>query len=181
MTKKIKIIIISLLSLIATGLVIYTVYYLVTNRDTDDKVTTDLEPSTSHANQIDQIPIKDLDIKVTTDTLPEVKDVITTLDYKDFTKLFTTSKRSILVVTKTGCSYCENYLPNLKQALANLGLNAYEINMSNLNTKENLGDYIVVYGTPITYIIENGNVIHTYSGLTDTKTIEAFLDLYYLR
>ena len=183
MNSKTKKIIIILLTIIALGLVIYTVYYLLKNKDSSDDNTTklNLDASVSHASQIDQIPIKDLNIKVTLDTLPEVTDVITPLDYKNFTNLFKTSKRSILVVTKTGCAYCEAFLPNLKEALTDLGLNAYEVNISNLKNNENVGDYIALYGTPTTYIIENGNVTHTFNGLTDTKTITAFLDLYYLR
>ena len=86
-----------------------------------------------------------------------------------------------MVVTKTGCSYCEEFLPELKQALGNLGISAYEVNISKMGKEENIGNFLVVTGTPITYIIENGNVVHTFSGSTDTKTIEAFLDLYYVR
>lgn len=179
--KKIQKIMIILLTLVAVGLICYTVYYLVTNKNSGDKVKTDLEPATSHASSIDQLPIKDLDIKITTDTLPVTKGIVTELNFKDFKSLFSTSKKSILVVTKTGCSYCEAFRPQFKEALSNLGLNAYEVNISNLKSNENIGEYIAVYGTPITYIIENGNVTHTYSGYADTKVIEAFLDLYYLR
>lgn len=182
MNNKTKKVIVIFLSLLALGLIIYTVYYLLKNNSSEENaVNVNIEASESHAYQIDTIPIKDLNIKVTLDTLPEVKDVITTLDYKDFTNLFKTSKRSILVVTKTGCSYCEAFLPNLRESLTNLGINAYEVNISNLKNNENIGDFIALYGTPITYIIENGNVTHTFNGLTDTKTISAFLDLYYLR
>lgn len=178
--NKIKIILVGILTLVAVFLVGFTIYYLLSNKDTN-KVKTNLEATTSHANQVDQVPIKDLDIKVTLDTLPKTDGALTLLNFKDFTKLFQTNKRSVLVVTKTGCSYCEEFLPELKTALGNLGISAYEINMSNLSSDEVLGEYLVVTGTPITYIIENGNVTHTFSGSTDTKTIEAFLDLYYVR
>lgn len=178
--NKLKIISVAVLTLLAVGLIVFTVYYLISNKDTN-KVTTKFEEATSHAKQIDQVPIKDIDSKITLDTLPKTDGVLTKLKFQDFTKLFQTSKRSILVVTRTGCSYCEEFLPQLKNALGNLGISAYEVNMSNLGQNESLGKYIVVTGTPITYIIENGNVTHTFSGSTDTKTIEAFLDLYYIR
>lgn len=178
--KKLKIGSIILLTLVGVGLIIFMVYYLISNKDVN-KVTTDLKPSSSHANQIDQVPIKDLDIDVTLDTLPETDGVLTSLNFKEFTNLFKTRKRSILVVTKTGCSYCEDFIPKLKNVLSKLGISAYEINKSNLKKTENLGDYVVVMGTPITLIIENGNIVHSFSGSTDEQTIEAFLDLYYIR
>lgn len=180
MNKSVQAILVSILTLVAVGLAIFTVYYLLSNKDVN-KVTTNLEKTTSHASQVDKVPVKELDIKVTLDTLPNTDGILTELKYKDFTKLFQTSKRSILVVTKTGCGYCEEFLPELKSALGNLGISAYEVNMSNLDKAENIGNYLVVTGTPITYIIENGNVVHTFSGSTDAKTIEAFLDLYYVR
>ena len=165
MNKSVQAILVSILTLVAVGLAIFTVYYLLSNKDVN-KVTTNLEKTTSHASQVDKVPVKELDIKVTLDTLPNTDGILTELKYKDFTKLFQTSKRSILVVTKTGCGYCEEFLPELKSALGKT---------------ENIGNYLVVTGTPITYIIENGNVVHTFSGSTDAKTIEAFLDLYYVR
>lgn len=180
MNKKMQMILAGILTLVAVGLVIFTIYYLLHNKDVN-KVTTNLESTTSHAAQVDKVPIKELDSKVTLDTLPETSGALTELKYKDFTKLFQTKKRSILVVTKTGCSYCEEFLPELKKALGNLGIGAYEVNISKMGKEENVGNFLVVTGTPITYIIENGNVVHTFSGSTDTKTIEAFLDLYYVR
>lgn len=178
--KSLKIGSVVILTLVCMGLLIFMVYYLIDNKDVN-KVTTDLKPSISHANQIDQVPIKDLNIKVTLDTLPATNDVLTSLDFKEFTNLFKTSKRSILVITKTGCSYCEDFIPKLKSTLSKLGISAYELNKSNLKKNENLGDYVVITGTPITLIIENGNIVHSFSGSTDEETIEAFLDLYYLR
>lgn len=153
MNKSVQAILVSILTLVAVGLAIFTVYYLLSNKDVN-KVTTNLEETTSHASQVDKVPVKELDIKVTLDTLPNTDGILTELKYKDFTKLFQTSKRSILVVTKTGCGYCEEFLPELKSALGNLGISAYEVNMSNLDKTENIGNYLVVTGTPITYIIE---------------------------
>ena len=146
MNKSVQVILVSILTLVAVGLAIFTVYYLLSNKDVN-KVTTNLEKTTSHASQVDKVPVKELDIKVTLDTLPNTDGILT----------------------------------ELKSALGNLGISAYEVNMSNLDKTENIGNYLVVTGTPITYIIENGNVVHTFSGSTDAKTIEAFLDLYYVR
>lgn len=180
MNKKTQVILAGILTLVAVGLIIFAVYYLISNKDVN-KVTTKLESTTSHASQIDKVPVKELETNITLDTLPETNGALTSLQYKDFKKLFQTSKKSVLVVTKTGCSYCEEFLPELKTALGNLGISAYEVNMSNMGKDENIGDYLVVTGTPITYIIENGNVVHTFSGSTDAKTIEAFLDIYFVR
>ena len=97
MNKSVQVILVSILTLVAVGLAIFTVYYLLSNKDVN-KVTTNLEKTTSHASQVDKVPVKELDIKVTLDTLPNTDGILTELKYKDFTKLFQTSKRSILVV-----------------------------------------------------------------------------------
>lgn len=178
--KTKKIIIIGLI-IVCVLLIGYGIYYLLTNKSEENYVNTNFEAVTSSASKIDQIPSKELDIKVTTDTLPDTDGVLTEIDYDTFKKLFTTSRRSILILTKTGCFYCEAFLPNFMKALSDMGISAYEINMSNLKTGESVYTHINVLGTPTVYIIENGNVVHTFKGNTDTETIKAFLDLYYVR
>ena len=64
MNKSVQVILVSILTLVAVGLAIFTVYYLLSNKDVN-KVTTNLEKTTSHASQVDKVPVKELDIKVT--------------------------------------------------------------------------------------------------------------------
>jgi len=179
MDKK-KIILVSILSVIAVGLLGYGVYYLFSGDD-GNTVTTDLEVVTPSANKVDQVAIRDLDIEVTNDNLPDTDGVLTEIDYETFKSLFTTSKRSILILVSNTCDNCTEYLPEVKDALGTLGIEAYEIVIDNLGVDEDITKYIAFKGTPTTYIIENGNVTHTFTGKTSSKTIQAFFDLYYLR
>lgn len=64
----------------------------------------------------------------------------------------------VLVISQTGCSHCEQYLPELDKALQEVNLNAYVLNISNL-TKEDastLSKYANFSGTPTTIFFHDG-------------------------
>lgn len=64
----------------------------------------------------------------------------------------------VLVLSQTGCPHCEQYLPELDKALKEVNLNAYVINISDLD-KENatkLNTYANVSGTPTTLFFHEG-------------------------
>ena len=182
--SNLKNVLIILLFLVAICLVGYGIKYIFDNADSQDGVV-DSGISSSHSDPtlVDGVEQPTPDVKVNLTTLPNTTDTITTLNYTDFKKLFKTSMRSILVLEKEGCEFCAAYEPVLKTALEELDLTAYKINITNLTSKENsdIFKYLNYDGTPTTYIIEQGKVIHTFSGYTDKSTIEAFLDVCYLR
>ncbi len=64
----------------------------------------------------------------------------------------------IVVLTQTGCSHCEKYLPNLNKVLKDNNLTAFELNTTNLSDDEKatLARYISYSGTPTTVFIKNG-------------------------
>ncbi len=64
----------------------------------------------------------------------------------------------IVVITQTGCSHCEKYLPELDNALKENNLTGYDINVSILNDDEKsiLNKYISYSGTPTTVFINEG-------------------------
>ncbi len=64
----------------------------------------------------------------------------------------------MLVISQTGCSHCEQYLPELDRALSEVNLNAYELNITGLNeTNTNtLAKYVSYSGTPTTIFFTNG-------------------------
>lgn len=64
----------------------------------------------------------------------------------------------ILVISQTGCSHCEQYLPELDRTLSDYDMNAYVLNVSEASDEENktLAQYINYSGTPTTIFIENG-------------------------
>jgi len=114
--NKIRMTLIISLSVIAVGLLGYGIYYLFKGNDSDI-VNTNLEVVSSSANKVDQVAIKELDIEITNDNLPDTNGVLTEIDYETFESLFTTTKRSILVLVSNTCENCSEYLPELKMVM----------------------------------------------------------------
>jgi thiol-disulfide isomerase/thioredoxin len=182
--KKVRLIIISILTILMVGLIIYNITYLFSNLKSDtDTSKLNINGLKSSKDMVDSIEQPNSQRKITLDTLPEVTDTLTEVDFTTFKKLFKTSKKSVLILEKTDCDYCIAYEPIFIEALTELEINAYKINISNLSNKDkvNIYDYLNYSGTPTVYIIENGNVTHTFEGLTDKDTTESFLDVFYLR
>src|SRR5699024_9308861 len=91
------------------------------------------------------------DVNVSDDTkLPSLTDTLTNINYNDFKKLFESTKKSMVVVVKDGCSFCKAFLPTLEDALNSLEQKIYVLNTSNLSIdeKKDLGNYIYIEGTP---------------------------------
>ena len=64
----------------------------------------------------------------------------------------------ILVLSQTGCSHCNQYLPELERSLKEVNLYAYELNISKLGdvNSNTLAKYITYSGTPTTVFFING-------------------------
>lgn len=92
----------------------------------------------------------------------------------------------ILVISQTGCSHCEQYLPELNRTLKEVNLNAFEINLTNLNSEETsiLNKYVNVSGTPTTIFYHDGEeatTLNRISGYTPkTKIKERLKSLGYI-
>lgn len=93
----------------------------------------------------------------------------------------------ILVISQTGCSHCEQYLPELDRTLANYDLEAYVLNISGLD-KENtqtLAKYVNFSVTPTTVFFTNGEEKTTLNRLigyaSKTKIVERLKSLGYIK
>lgn len=64
----------------------------------------------------------------------------------------------ILVISQTGCSHCEQYLPELDRTLKEINLEANVLNITNLTTDEKitLSKYANFSGTPTTLFFTEG-------------------------
>ena len=173
------------LGAIALVLVIVGVTYALKNNNNDYVISSGDLPVTftGSASNVDGITLPDPNVTVSTDTLPKTTGTLTTINFSTFKKLFQTSKKSILALEKTDCSYCEDYEPKFIAALEDLEVTAYKINLSDLTNDElsELYNYLDFNGTPTTYIIENGKAIHSYSGTADQDTLSSFIDYFYIR
>lgn len=124
------------------------------------------------------------DVNVSDDTkLPSLTDTLTNINYNDFKKLFESTKKSMVVVVKDGCSFCKAFLPTLEDALNSLVQKIYVLNTSNLSIdeKKDLGNYIYIEGTPTTYVIKNGSVTGAIEGNKSEEIIKSWIELFYVR
>lgn len=64
----------------------------------------------------------------------------------------------IIVITQTGCSHCEQYIPELNRTLKENNLTAYKLNITELNKEDSsiLSRYINFSGTPTTIFFHDG-------------------------
>ena len=180
-----KKIILSIMFLIIIILGVYGIVFAFNHKEDDNyfgQGTLNLEYNLGE-DQLDKLEQPKNNAKVTLDTLPTLNETLTDINFKTFTNLFKTTKRSMLVVVKDGCSYCEEFIPILSEALNYYDLKMYKINLSNLSSNEygDLYSYIYFSGTPTTFIIENGEVKHVLTGVVDVETMKSFINYFYYR
>lgn len=99
----------------------------------------------------------------------------------EYLELIKSSDKNIILVARPTCAYCEQFTPILKQAMEDLNLTINYINTDNfsnddwttfndslsyLNTEE--------WGTPLTLIVQNGEVVDSNNGYVELETIESF-------
>ena len=185
MKKNIKTYSILFLLLIVVCLVVYGVIYASKNYNRGDIMTlkTNNIKKTLKSDQLDVLPQPNPALPLAYKELPKADKTINEIDYKTFKKIFQTEGKSLLVLVKDGCAFCERYLPVFENTLSELNIKAYKINITNLS-ESNLVDifkYIDYDGTPTTFTIINGKATHSLTGLVDSETLKAFIDYYYLR
>ena len=171
------------LLIIIVGLLIFGVVYAISHYNETDKVKlNDAEGKYNLSkDQLDYLDQPTPNLKQTKDTLPKTEDTITEIKVKTVKELFQTSKKSILVIVRDDCTYCQNYEPKLVEALKLYDLTAYKININNNKDYKDLYEYLDFDGTPTTLIIDGSKVTHSLGGDTDLDTIKAFIDYYYIR
>ena len=130
-------------------------------------------------------PIKNNDICLTNE---EVAPIVT-LDGAGFNKLamdkylelIKSSEKSIILVARPTCGYCEKFSPILKEAADDMKLtinyvNTDEFSNDDWNTFSNSLEYLSQedWGTPLTLIVQNGKVIAANNGYIELEGIKAF-------
>ena len=174
---------VGVLLLIIVGLLIFAVIYGFNHYNETDKVKlNDVEGKYNlSSNQLDYLDQPAPNLKKVSDDLPKVEDTITEIKVTTVKELFQTSKKSILVIVRDDCAYCQSFEPKLKEALEYFNVNAFKVNLSNNKNNSELYKYLDFDGTPATLVIDGSKVVHSLSGDTDIDTIKAFIDYFYLR
>lgn len=99
------------------------------------------------------------------------------IDYSGFKSVAKSNENKILVLGQTTCGYCIKAKPILSKIADEYGIVINYLNITNLSSEENskLAKYVSYlgekeWGTPLTLIVNNGNVVGSISGLQDEES-----------
>ena len=185
MKKNIKFYSILLLLLVAIGLIVYGVFYALKNYNRGEIMTVntvDLKKTIS-SDQLDSVTQPNPNLPLTLKELPKANNTINDIDFKTLKRLFQTDNKSILLLVKNDCDFCNQLNPIAEEVLKELNTKAYRLNLSKLSDSEvkELYNYIDYSGTPTTYVIDKGIAKHTLTGIVDKESLTAFIDYFYSR
>lgn len=103
------------------------------------------------------------------------------LSLERYMELITSSEKNIILVARPTCSFCEKFSPILKQAADELKLtinyiNTDEFSSDDWNTFSNSLEYLSTedWGTPLTLIVQNKEVIDSNNGYVELESIKSF-------
>ena len=98
-----------------------------------------------------------------------------------YLELIKSSEKSIILVARPTCGYCEKFSPILKEAAEDMNLtvnyvNTDEFTNEDWNTFTNSLDYLATedWGTPLTLIVQEGKVVADNNGYVELEAIKAF-------
>lgn len=104
----------------------------------------------------------------------DVKLPLNYVDYSGYKKILKSEDAKILVIGQTTCTYCIKAKPILSQIAIDHGIKINYLNITELSEEESSKfnsslDYLSDndWGTPLTLIIKNGEVIDSANGLLD--------------
>lgn len=103
------------------------------------------------------------------------------LSIDDYLSLIEEDEKNIILVARPTCSYCELFTPILKEAADDMNLvinyvNTDEFSSDDWSKFESSLSYFSEedWGTPLTLIVQNGEVVADNGGYVDLDTIKAF-------
>lgn len=104
------------------------------------------------------------------------------LDLDSLKKTVDSNEKSVIVFGQTTCGHCINFKPVLMNIVDDKDINIYYINCNTVEDTDALYEYLENFepfqgkwGTPLTIIFEDGEIVDTFSGETDYKTFVQFL------
>lgn len=99
----------------------------------------------------------------------------------EYLELLNGSEKSIILVARPTCSFCEKFTPILKQAKDDMNLTVNYVNTDNFTSDdwtkfEGSLDYFSneEWGTPLVLIVQNGEAVAVNSGYVELDTIKEF-------
>ena len=134
-------------------------------------------------------PIKSKDLTFKTNTTTKATAGSTELSEAGFNEvsidqyleLVSSSEKSIILVARPTCYYCQQFTPILKQVMEDMNLTINYIDTDKFTTADyekfsNSLDYIKnnEWGTPLTLVVQNGEAIDVNSGYVELDAIKEF-------
>lgn len=107
---------------------------------------------------------------------------LTDISYTDYANLLAGEEKSIVVIGQTSCSFCIKAKPVLNEIAEEYGITINYLNYTNLTSEERsaLTSSISYFeensswGTPLTLIVQNGELVGSSSGFQDKETFVTF-------
>lgn len=104
------------------------------------------------------------------------------ITYTEYNNMVSNNEAFIVVIERTGCSYCEMYMPIIKEVADENKIPIYYINTDNLSSEEfellnNKNSYLRrnSWGTPTTLLMYGNKVLDSIGGYVEKSSIEAFI------
>lgn len=131
-------------------------------------------------------PIKNNDLKI---SKTEKKEAVTLtnagfneVSLDEYLTLVNSSEKSIVLVARPTCGYCEKFTPILKEAMEDLDITVNYIDTDKLTSEEDFNKFTssVSYltenewGTPLVMIVQNGTVVADNQGYVELDQIKEF-------
>ncbi|MBQ9014313.1 MAG: conjugal transfer protein TraF [Bacilli bacterium] len=137
---------------------------------------------------IDPIKNNNLTIKESSNNTEETNngDELSNAGFKELTidkylELIESSEKNIILVARPTCGYCQKFTPVLKEAAESMNLTINYVNTDNFSeddwTKFNSSlSYLnsEQWGTPLTLIVQNGEVVAENNGYVELDAIKKF-------
>lgn len=109
---------------------------------------------------------------------PKDYNEVTLNEYLD---IINSDEKSIILVARPTCTYCQKFSPILKQAAGDLNLviNYIDTDKFSSDDWDKFNNSLSYYtenewGTPLTLIVQKGQIVDVNSGYTDLNTIKNF-------
>jgi len=107
---------------------------------------------------------------------------VVSIDYNGYAEKISNGDNFIVVIERTGCSYCEMYGPIVKEVAEEYSIPVYDLNIAEITEKEyellnNSNSYLKrnKWGTPTTLLMSGENVAASLGGYVEKDEFISFI------
>ena len=105
------------------------------------------------------------------------------ITYSDYEKMVENGDAFIVIIERTGCSYCQQYMPLVEEVanekkIAITYLNTDNVSEEDMNKLSTTNKYLKrnEWGTPTTLFMLGDRILDSIGGYVEKSSIEAFID-----